>query len=182
MTTIAWDGNILAADSRLTRSDKILKPHCKIYIHKNRAFAEAGLNRGAEILRKLYIERGKILKWHKDYGQTSMTIISHETQMTIASSMPGGDNLQPGEADGSGYAFAEGCMRCGLNAHDTVVMTAKWDTCTGDEVNSISLQQLKALPSDFEGWWHYTYKDNIRRIIRDYRDNRTQEKRKNNRS
>lgn len=177
MTTIAWDGNILAADSRLTRGDKILKPHCKIYIHSNRAFAEAGLSGGGDLLRKHYIEKSKIVKWHKDYGHTSMTIVTAKEARIFSSNMVNGDSLQAGEADGSGFEFAEGCMRCAKNAHEAVEMTAKHDSNTGDDINSISLQQLKALPSDFEGYWNYTYKNSVRSIIRDYRNNRSKKKR-----
>lgn len=165
MTTVAWDGAMIAADSRVSSGNKIMTPRLKLYVCKNEAIAICGDWSGASLMREEYVRRGKIDKWKPAYGDESSIIVFNPSgARAISKNNLIGEVSDEKEAIGSGSEFADGCLRCGLNAHDTVEKTSGYDMFTGDGVKSIGINQLKHIPAELEGFWPFTYKDDIKEI------------------
>jgi len=138
MTTIAIKNGIIAYDSRLTRGDTILDDNynkkieqggviffCYGTLTGSDRLIEAYLNKNIEIpieANALVIDDNKV--WHIGYDPDSEP--SHIWKTLI------GDRS---EAFGSGEAFAFTAMDMGASAKKAILMAAKRDLYTNDNVN-----------------------------------------------
>jgi ATP-dependent protease HslVU (ClpYQ) peptidase subunit len=161
MTTIAWDGETLAADGRVTAGGDIVSDNeKKIHVcdgadwriegHKIIAFANAG-NPGFyyEIIRALESGLRYGNKFSKSGYQGAVLLTdnkkifnftkmdeSEECKLNIISS---GDQSF---AIGSGCYFALAAMKLGKSAIEAVEFAATIDTCSGGVVTFISYDEL----------------------------------------
>jgi len=152
MTTIAWDGNILAADSRETSTGAGITTDRAVKLHRVDpethtydgvgvvAFGCAGSAGGGRIIKALLQE-----------GLTALTAIPENIDFTAI--LVTDDGLahwlytdedysfvlgEPIITDsvGSGSAYARAAMSLGKNAIGAIHLAMKFDPCTGGEVDS----------------------------------------------
>lgn len=154
MTTIAWDGNLLAADSRETSTgmgittDKAIKlwtidPEKHSYDGEGViAFGCAGTAGGSRILKALLEE-----------GLTALTSVPDKVDFTaiIVTAAGKGHWLYTDEdyafvlgepvltdSVGSGAAYARAAMALGKDAKTAIEFAMRFDQCTGGEVQTFN--------------------------------------------
>lgn len=148
MTTIAYDGRYLAADTLALRNGNRSNIKC----HKMRlvgAFAYAASGEWASIV-------GQVVKWHQEgavpddlppYGGGSLTIvntISGRVWAVAGPQMPYLDEEAAPYAVGTGGDIALGAMDAGATAMEAVAVAIKHDNCTGGDVEFIDMQHTDA--------------------------------------
>ena len=127
MTTIAWDGETLAADGQVTSSFIGQNDSKKIFTKGGKVFAFCGTySEGYG-----FLKRGQPIECDTivlEFGDKSGIAIYHEKN--------GSHPIKAPYAIGSGCDFAMGAMLAGCNAVDAVKIAAKLDPYTGGRINS----------------------------------------------
>jgi hypothetical protein len=158
MTTIAWDGRFLAADTRTTLGDSsIVQSVChKLIATEYGAYASTG-RIGAAHLRRL-------IEWWEDgrgnpdprdmplhgYGDAASagnfivitTGAGGRQALMLSYLVPYGLPLGAPQGWGSGGDYAMGAMKTGASAMRAVAVAAECDACTGGDVEFIDTTDL----------------------------------------
>ena len=143
MTTIAFDGKILAADSMSTTSGIVYGYAPKIWRLKDgRWFAASGTRCAIfSVLNWLNAETEKPTFDDDDEVHGIIVDCDGNARELWAKTLV----IYPCAfidgcwAGGSGWMFAQSAMALGLNAIDAVEHAAKFDTVTGEEVNYVKV-------------------------------------------
>ena len=147
MTTIAWDGQFVAADSLQGGSDYDSPvPATKLIIRDQRVYAICGYFAWFQAW----------IDWHENGAHPEKTPVCKLQQpdttfivfegggcFTFDHHMPYADLSHPGEAFGSGRKFAMGAMAAGANAEQAVQVAVKLDPHSGGPVRVIDLHELQ---------------------------------------
>lgn len=154
MTTIAWDGKALAADSRATEDDESAKSNCtkiwriqsKIAPVKGEILLAGAGDEFAAHLFKEWLEAGGEPNLHArgvtggEDGEDFDAFIVHKSGTYNANRLCCFiKNLEPQWAHGTGRQAALAAMRCGKSAIDAVRIAAGIDPFTGGRIMSMSL-------------------------------------------
>lgn len=147
MTTIAWDGKILAADSQTTSGDSIAMYANKLIRVKNGWLTGCGTLRDIYKL-KDYIE-GKLKEVPTDLDMTCFHLTKRSFIRYEADGYPmpmvNFKNLKT--ATGTGWEWAMAAMDMGKNAIEAVEYAREKDIYTGGKINYVEIfgdNQLKA--------------------------------------
>ena len=146
MTTIAWDGRYVAADSLQGGRDYDSSvPATKLVLAGERVYAICGYFAWFQAW----------IKWHENgadpantpvcklpQSETTFIVFEDGGCFTFDLEMPYADISHPGEALGSGRKFAMGAMAAGLNAEQAVRVAIKLDPHSGGPVQVIDLYGL----------------------------------------
>ena len=151
MTTIAWDGYVLAADSLEERGNYISSRSIKKIREKNGVFyAITGTHSIFDAL----------IEWHQnDAVPDKMPKISDDNSSILIAigggecyafytDLPYPDRIYPPMAFGSGWQFAIGAMKNGATAEEAVRIAIDCDTHTDSGIHSVAT--LKFISSDLE--------------------------------
>ena len=147
MTTIAWDGKTLAADSLRTAGDTIeTNPAIKV-------FKDVGVYKLAAITGD-HVKSNQILHWIKNIGgahnfpipacddNTAVICITEKAEVIVYRADSKGEPLNHGVGmytDGSGWQLALGALEAGADAVKAVEIACKRDVYSGGEVKSYEL-------------------------------------------
>ena len=142
MTTIAWDGTTLAADTQIVTSFGSKRPGHKIYVGDARVFGGVGgIANCQRIAAWLLNGEPKPTLEGEDGEGTNGIVIDRATggawivEGKLCDMLP----LEPGPfAIGSGRDSARAAMALGHSAVDAVLLASKLDAWTGGEIESIT--------------------------------------------
>lgn len=146
MTTIAWDGKSVAADS-MAMSGNYVMPKRAVKICRIGETVYAGTGSASLF--------NPMIKWHhggadpKDLPvakNETLTLIVFERDrcFTFRSDEPYPDESFAPDAWGGGYQYAIGAMKNGADARRAVEVAIECVSCTGGEITVESLQQPNA--------------------------------------
>lgn len=144
MTTIAFDGKILASDSRMTSNNEIMRGNVnKISIRKDYAFCLAGTFAAFEPLVKWFTKGAIEADFPSLNMQYTFLVIDKKLKVTVYSSNNGSHKTKYKApiAIGSGQDFATGAMAIGANAKQAVKAASKLDIYTGGKIKSVDLSK-----------------------------------------
>lgn len=171
MTILAFDGKILAADSRFSCDDITIYHRSKIRIINQKAICTAGHeDDGFEFDR--YVSESREREF---VARNTFMFMLLATDKFYTGGAPD-DKSQPitlwtprnvAVAQGSGNAtsYADGLMRHGkINAHNACHHAAIYDSGCGVPVHSITKKQLEYIDPVFDGFWIGTYLTPIKQI------------------
>lgn len=149
MTTIAYDGEILAADSQLTIGDvKVLSDDKIVVVNSEMIFAGAGEDHALQKLRRFYSQPN----WIELLASNQLPEIKKDTEALIffRGEMYIADHLfcfeklaHPHYAVGSGWSFALAAMALGKNAIEAVEFASQFDIYTNDKVRWINVKDFQ---------------------------------------
>lgn len=137
MTTIAFDGKILAADSQLTGSHIETVSVQKIRKLKTGYMATAGDPGEAELVRK-WIEAGRVWEKRPKVEDFHALIVRKNSVHFMGESLEEVPMKAP-VAIGSGSSIALTAMDCGKNAIEAVKLAIKRDPYTGGKVRHVEV-------------------------------------------
>lgn len=143
MTVIAWDGQVLAADS-LATAGSACSTVCKIFAHEDCLLGITGdLSVGMELLNWFQRDR-TVAGWRQEWrnpteGASLLVIYPDGSAWKYESSPYPFQLLQSFPAIGSGAEIAMAVMDAGRNAHDAVELTCKYNNTCGGPVMCLSL-------------------------------------------
>lgn len=141
MTTIAWDGTRLAADTQSTRNDLVVSVASdKITAFTDgTAFGYTGANSDRSVAEE-WIERG--MKWPAPEFDGAALIVPRRGRAFILESKAAGPVLSSFryQAIGSGAAIALGAMASGGTATAAVRAAIRHDVYSGGRVRSFKLR------------------------------------------
>lgn len=146
MTTIAWDGRYLAADTLGTRDgNRSLSELRKLLVSNGRAFATCG-NYGPAMERLVeWYEAGhdpeNLPNMPKADG--GLIVVSGRQLWVISCEMPYPDEEHPPFTLGSGRDIALGSMDRGATAMEAVQSAIRWDINTGGEIDFIDMEWIE---------------------------------------
>lgn len=156
MTTIAWDGKSISADTQSTSGSTVLscptkliviREHLEIEGKKIFLVATAGTS-GDERHSLKYIRDGGLESGKEMHEQVSSTLLIITTDGYGYVFQKDRDNLLPWlweqpapYAAGSGRDFALAAMHCGKNSHEAVQIASLLDVYTGGKIDTIALQE-----------------------------------------
>lgn len=139
MTTIAWDGKTLAADTLATSNGLRDNKTIKIWRHGGALIGACGSQALCERFRTWAIAgmEGKSPFEGADDGNG--LVVTQEAVLCF------GNNgcwkvSEPFYTLGSGYQLALGALAMGATAKQAVEVAAKYDTSTGGEITALSLE------------------------------------------
>lgn len=145
MTTVAWDGKMMAADTlsvdgwglKETRS-KIFKGECWIAGCAGDVGQIERWRRAASGLSFQAVINMGVPNWHKDDNDPSILITNgYESYRAVGGVFLIND--RPQFAIGSGRDFALAAMHLGFNAQTAVEVAMQFDNNTGGEITVLSL-------------------------------------------
>lgn len=141
MTTIAWDGELLASDRRVTYGTISDARVTKIGKTKKGLCGAAGVTSICAAFRRWFMEgeKGDPPFMGKD-GDAATGFIIRPNGVRFMYDQFGWYEVDPGPfAMGSGYEIALGAMRQGSFADKAVQIAAEFDGSTGNEVDMLRL-------------------------------------------
>jgi len=146
MTTIAWDGTVLAADRQATTGSMISECR-KLWITENgSAWAHCGSDQYFGQI--MAWTRGECLEFpeatpenESDVGVLLEVNAHGELWVRYGNPWPV-QVLGPGFATGSGGDFALGAMEAGRNAIEAVAIASRLDAFTGKGVEFIDMSEM----------------------------------------
>lgn len=141
MTTIAYDGRYLAADTLMVRGgNRSEQPLCKLVARDGFAYAFGG--QWWAIAKEL-IARGRRLPDPKGLEGVMVTVQASSRQASvITSDVPYPDLEAAPIGFGTGGDIALGAMGAGLTAMEAVAIAARWDLKTGGRIDFIDLEHI----------------------------------------
>lgn len=143
MTTIAWDGKVLAADRQQTSGDMRTKATKIFRLDNKTVVAICGTLSCGLLLVEWYKAGAKAEAWptfqqddlwSRLIVATPKGIVEYE-QLPVPLPI-----LEPFMAFGSGRAYALGAMAAGCGAREAVKIASKFDTFTGLGVDAIGVK------------------------------------------
>jgi ATP-dependent protease HslVU (ClpYQ) peptidase subunit len=156
MTTIAWDGKSISADTQSTSGSTVLpcptkliviREHLEIEGKKIFLVATAGTS-GDHRHSLKYIRDGGLESGKEMHKQVSSILLMITTDGCGYVFQKDRDNLLPcvweqpaPYATGSGGDFALAAMHCGKNSHEAVQIASLLDVYTGGKIDTIMLQE-----------------------------------------
>ena len=176
MTTIAFDGTMLAADSKFSKeSDEYggysVGNQSKIWLCRNNAIATAGTTKDAYKFQEWFAAGADLAKYPK--LEISFTAIKLSRNGVLYEYFSGtGKTGHPLRTEyyptamGGGELICRGALGAKKNAHHAIQITAGIHDGTGLPVYSITPAQLKALPHDFVGLWIGTHEAHVKDLKR----------------
>lgn len=143
MTTIAWDGERLAADRQLTWGS-LRREVDKISRFGDRLIGAAGRLDLCEAMKRWYIDGAdpeKFPKLQETAGNwAELLVIQPDRSINVYQRTPYPWSLPPQQvAIGSGRDYAMAAMHCGKTALQAVMVAAHFDPDTGDTAQMIFL-------------------------------------------
>jgi hypothetical protein len=164
MTTLAFDGKILAADSLYVGDSEYVYGHeSKIYIFANMAISISGEDtRGQAFVRWITEDSCNDKKYPTICKDTfAGLLLTSEGCFEFAGNCKGkGSKVRMPACYGSGHLFAKTAMGMGKNAHEAVEVACDHCIFTGPPVYSITQKQLAKLDPNFQGLWEGKHNDN----------------------
>lgn len=138
MTTIAYDGKILAADTRYT-SNGFVSGHASKIVKLDDAsyLAVAGCIEFVPILAK-WLSGGEKPEIEKDNDFEAIHI-KNGIATTYSGNLNGYPSLIP-YASGSGEPFALAAMKCGKNAYEAVQIACQIDIYSGGDIELVVIR------------------------------------------
>lgn len=138
MTTIAWDGKTLAADTLSTCSGIRSAYHAKIWREGRLLIGGAG-SRTVTLQFRDWVRTGMkgACPLTKDIGNV-FVVTPDGTGVMWCDDGPFHMDNEPW-ALGSGEQFALGAMAAGKTAEEAVAIAALYDTCTGGDVTALKI-------------------------------------------
>jgi hypothetical protein len=140
MTTIAYDGKVLASDSLMTGYD-IRRGHVE-KIHRlsdGRMFALSGDYIHTDDVRN-YLEGKRVDPPKGDY---TVVLVQPDGQARLIKDGSTGVNVPHPLAIGSGDVIALTAMRCGMGAEHAVKIAIEMDVYSGGDVQVLRLQRKR---------------------------------------
>lgn len=145
MTTIAFDGRYLAADTLGVRGgNRVEQPLCKIQVSGGHAFATGG---------QFWAIAGELIDWHAAGHPIAgypnprgldgcLVVVEGDTRQckVFTHEAPYPDLEAAPVAFGTGGDIALGAMGAGLTAMEAVAIAARWDLKTGGPIDFIDLE------------------------------------------
>lgn len=139
MTTIAFDGKIMACDTRVVCGSNCYNTDTKIYEND---FAVIGVAGDAGVGGILVGDRGILVPKHYDFDFSALVWVKDiETlckvefykswDCALSSVIPVADSFA---AVGSGAPYALAAMECGYSANGGVAVASKFDVNTGGKI------------------------------------------------
>ena len=139
MTTIAFDGNTMACDTRVVCGSNCYNTDTKIYENNFAVIGVAG-DAGVGIL--LVKDDGILVPKHYDFDFSALVFVKDTEKVykvafykswdcALSSVIPVADSFA---AVGSGSPYALAAMECGYSAHGGVAVASKFDTNTGGRI------------------------------------------------
>lgn len=139
MTSIAWDGKCLAADSRITRGQTVLaETERKVFRLRGYLFASAGHLNDCDRWTAWFIRgcRGR----RPSMRNVSALVIDPKGNAFLHDTAPEPTPARAGIAIGSGRKFAMSAMRGGADARRAVKIAAEFDPHTGGRIQWLRLK------------------------------------------
>lgn len=142
MTTVAFDGKVMAADSLQVGPWKCQTPCQKVFrdIGRFALLGFAGTRSDIDPIIE-WIERGMSGDEVPDFSEISCLAVDREAKTWLFDHSPSPFLLDEPTAIGSGSVFAMGALLSGLNAQQAVEIAAKLDIYTGGEIVVYPLRQ-----------------------------------------
>ncbi len=141
MTTIAWDGKTLAADRRVNFSGISDAQTTKIVKTDKGLCGAAGITSLCSAFKRWFEagEEGEHPSLKVDNEISTAVIIRPDGRMFLYDSYGWSEIYAKHYAMGSGWEIAIGAMKAGKTAEEAVLIAAKLDGNTGDEVDVLEL-------------------------------------------
>lgn len=134
MTTIAWDGKILAVDKQASCGNLICRTTKVKKLFNGHVVAWSGILERGLILCKWYNDGCDVSRWpefQKDENWVILVIASIEKIITYNAEPIAQEVEDPFSAWGSGCEFALGAMAAGKNAIEAVEIASRFDNNSG---------------------------------------------------
>lgn len=143
MTTIAFDGKTLAADTQATGQYLLQRPARKVRSHGAVAWAVAGYEANIETFSD-WIKNGRPEQKPQLAGADDFCALVIEEGHCVSYQTGGLVRLKAGTpaAIGSGAEIAMGAMMAGADARQAVRIAIKLDPYTGGRVDAIDIESL----------------------------------------
>lgn len=136
MTTIAWDGKTLAADTRATAGGFAFGNDKAVRLKDGRLYAGSGSAEDCEAVR-IWLETGGDKPTLKDY--VGLVIGSDASIWRYEDKLVPFQVTSPFHAVGSGRDYAIAAMHMGKTAREAVELASVYDIYTGGPVTEIAL-------------------------------------------
>lgn len=144
MTTIAWDGHTLAAESLITEGSMRVGYMNKIIRLNNGGYvAGAGLTHVSQMVAD-WMNGKREAPSEKELKDSIIFYIDSMGKawiydQTVSAAMP----AQKKDACGSGSAFARVALEMGATAEEAVKIAMKFDTFSGGKINKVVIEKVK---------------------------------------
>jgi hypothetical protein len=147
MTTIAWDGKLVAVDSQRTRNGDVIVSltEKKFRIKNNVVYVFMDT---PALFKPMvsWVENGAnsaIVPKDAPGSDSTLFVFEHFRCIKYATDMPYPDEYIAPDAWGRGYEFALGALLAGANATRAIEIASLKDVYTGGSVRTIALTTLK---------------------------------------
>lgn len=138
MTTIAWDGKSLAADTRATANGLIDNRTVKAWSHKGLLIAACGSQALCEKFR-VWVISGMDGESPFEGAEDGNGIIAAPHCVVVFGNSGSWRVAEPFYTLGSGYQLALGALAMGADARKAVEVAARFDTMTGGDITVLTL-------------------------------------------
>lgn len=141
MTTVAWDGKMLAADRRVSYGTMSDANTTKIVKSKKGLCGAAGNTAMCAAFKRWFLagEKGESPVLARD-GESATACIVRPDGVRIMYDNYGWYEVDPGPfALGSGWEIAMGALRKGASAQEAVAIAASIDGATGNEIDVLEM-------------------------------------------
>lgn len=147
MTTIAWDGRLIAADGQRTYGDQIAGlTHQKLVVKGHKVFAFTGV---APLMSAMIdwqmagADPANLpIGWDKDERGWSLILVDAAGVGKYSSVCPYLERFDPPFAFGAGEDYALGAMHAGADARQAIEIVSRITIHTGGFIQSIDVDQL----------------------------------------
>lgn len=134
MTTIAWDGQTLAADTQVTSSGMPYKA-VKIFLLSNGSIFAGSGDYGQVCAVREWLENADVNAPHPKTDDFAGLLVTPAGEaFRLEETLTRLRVLEPFHAIGSGRDFAMAAMHCGRTAREAVQIASLYDVFTGGEV------------------------------------------------
>jgi ATP-dependent protease HslVU (ClpYQ) peptidase subunit len=140
MTTIAWDGFVLATDSLITNGSHIFGTGEKIHRLKNGGYLAAAGAQDLIYSVVAWLDGAEKPEIKDDDSFIGLIVYVDENGVVSADELSGKLRRWPAclpWAGGSGEAFALTAMKCGKDAIQAVEIACQMDIYSGGKINSL---------------------------------------------
>lgn len=145
MSVIAWDGNIIAADSQLCEAGYFVRPSCKLIKKEGIIFGSTGNAAGFKQLVHWYLNGKQVEDWPDIQSTDDWTrlIVVNHCKVTAIEKIPLEMQIYEEKftAWGHGSDFAVGAMEMGATAIEAVRIACKYDTFCGGRIDSFTIEE-----------------------------------------
>ena len=148
ITTVAWDGRYVAADSQITYGDRTrgLSPCQKIKVIDGVVYALSGSAALFQPMIDWYLagHDPKEVPTDRPDAGSDLIVFKGGRCTLFCTSMPYPLEFKAPEAFGSGSSIAQVAMSMGADARRAVEEAIKFDTCSGGDIQIVDLQAKAA--------------------------------------